>query len=116
VGSATLAGAGARAAGGGGGGNAAGCAEPPSTPSAADVRGLSVSKSAVAVRGSDEEEEVDDGKVAPPADADASRACRLTMLRARSALRIRCAGAGAESVDAVNSSAAAVRKSVSSAR
>ena len=62
------------------------------------------------------EEEVDDGKVAPPADADASRACRLTMLRARSALRIRCAGAGAESVDAVNSSAAAVRKSVSSAR
>ena len=32
------------------------------------------------------------------------------------ALRIRCAGAGAESVDAVNSSAAAVRKSVSSAR
>jgi len=117
VGSATLAGAGARAAGGGGGGNAAGCAEPPSTPSAADVRGLSVSKSAAAVRGSEEEEEeVDDGKVSPPADADASRACRLTMLRARSALRIRCAGAGAESVDAVNSSAAAVRKSVSSAR
>jgi len=67
------------------------------------------------VRGSDDDDD-DDNKSSPPADAAASRACRLMMLRARSALRIRCAGAGAESEDAANRRAAAVRKSVSSAR